>query len=60
VKATGKCADCHRHETSAVMHEHEMSQHSVVGVNCLEGHHPSKEQEPLDHEGFAISRKLSS
>ena len=25
VKATGKCADCHRHETSSVVHEYDMS-----------------------------------
>ena len=31
VTATGKCADCHRHETSAVVHEYEMSRHSAVG-----------------------------
>jgi hydroxylamine dehydrogenase len=60
VKATGKCADCHRHETSAVVHEYEMSRHSAVGVNCLDCHQPSKGQEPLDHKGFTITKKLSA
>lgn len=60
VSATGKCADCHRHETSAVVHEYEMSRHSAVGVNCLDCHQPSKGQEPLDHKGFTITRKLSA
>jgi hydroxylamine dehydrogenase len=60
VKATGKCADCHRHETSAVVHEFEMSKHSTVGVNCLDCHQPAKGQEPLDHKGFTITKKLSA
>jgi hypothetical protein len=60
VKATGKCADCHRHETSAVVHEFDMSQHSKAGVNCLDCHQPSKGQEPLDHKGFTITKKLSA
>src|SRR5271157_2900692 len=60
VMATGKCADCHRHETSAVVHEYEMSRHSAVGVNCLDCHQPSKGKEPMDHKGFTISRKLSA
>ncbi|WP_165244393.1 ammonia-forming cytochrome c nitrite reductase subunit c552 [Paludisphaera soli] len=60
VKATGKCADCHRHETSAVVHEYEMSRHSKAGVNCLDCHQPSKGQEPYDHKGFTITKKLTS
>jgi hypothetical protein len=60
VSATGKCADCHRHETSAVVHEFEMSRHSTAGVNCLDCHQPAKGQEPLDHKGFTITRKLSA
>jgi hydroxylamine dehydrogenase len=60
VKASGKCAECHRHETSAVVHEYEMSRHSTAGVNCLDCHQPSKGQESFDHKGFVISRKLSA
>jgi hypothetical protein len=60
VKATGKCADCHRHETSAVVHEYDMSRHNAVGVNCLDCHQPTKGQEPLDHKGFTITKKLSA
>jgi hydroxylamine dehydrogenase len=60
VKATGKCADCHRHETSAVIHEFDMSKHSTAGVNCLDCHQPSKGQEPLDHKGFTITKRLSA
>ena len=60
VKATGKCADCHRHETSAVVHEFEMSRHAKLGVTCLDCHQPTKGQEPYDHKGFTITRKLTS
>jgi hypothetical protein len=60
VKATGKCADCHRHETSAVVHEFDMSKHSSAGVNCLDCHQPGKGQEPLDHKGFNITKRLSA
>lgn len=60
VKATGKCADCHRKETSAVVHEFEMSRHAKAGVVCLDCHQPTKGQEPYEHKGFTITRKLTS
>ncbi|QEH37066.1 Hydroxylamine oxidoreductase precursor [Aquisphaera giovannonii] len=60
VKASGKCADCHRHETSAIVHEFDMSKHNAAGVNCLDCHQPSKGQEPFDHKGFTITKKLSA
>ena len=37
-----------------------MSRHNQVGVNCLDCHQPSKGQEPLDHKGFTITRKLTA
>ena len=37
-----------------------MSRHSAVGVNCLDCHQPSKGQEPYDHKGFTITKKLSA
>ncbi len=60
VKAAGKCADCHRKETSAVIHEFEMSRHAQVGVTCLDCHQPTKGQDPYEHKGFTITRKLTS
>ncbi|MHB1559566.1 MAG: multiheme c-type cytochrome [Isosphaeraceae bacterium] len=60
VRATGKCAECHRQETSAVVHEFEMSRHNAVGVNCLECHRPVDGQEALDHRGFTISRTMTA
>jgi hypothetical protein len=60
VRATGKCAECHRQETSAVVHEFEMSRHSAAGVNCLECHRPAEGQEAMDHRGFSISRTVTA
>jgi hypothetical protein len=60
VRATGKCAECHRHETSAVVHEFEMSRHSAEGVNCLHCHGNLEGQEALDHKGFRIAAKVTA
>lgn len=60
VRANGKCAECHRHETVAVVHEFEMSRHSQVGINCLSCHQPTEGQDPLDHKGFTIAKKVTA
>jgi hypothetical protein len=60
VEATGKCAECHRRETSAIVDQFERSQHAVKGVNCLDCHHPAPGQEPLEHNGFTIAKTLTS
>lgn len=60
VRASGKCAECHRRETSAVVHEFEMSAHAAKDVNCLDCHRPVKGQESLDHRGFVIAKHLTS
>lgn len=60
VRATGKCAMCHREETAAVVEMYERSRHAAVGVSCLDCHGPRPGQEPLDHNGFTIARELTS
>jgi hydroxylamine dehydrogenase len=60
VRATGKCAECHRNETSAVVHEYEMSRHSAAGVNCLDCHQVVKNQKELAHRGFVITEKVTA
>ncbi len=60
VEATGKCAECHRHETSAVVHQFERSQHAVKGVNCLDCHKPVEGQQTVDHRGFLIAKTLTA
>ena len=60
VRATGKCAECHRRETSAIVHEFEMSKHSVAGVTCLDCHHPSPGQTGVEHRGFTIAATMTA
>lgn len=60
VRASGKCAECHRRETAAVVHEFELSVHAQAGVNCLDCHAPQANQEPLDHRGFTIAKGLTA
>ncbi|MCH8839447.1 MAG: ammonia-forming cytochrome c nitrite reductase subunit c552 [Planctomycetes bacterium] len=60
VRATGKCAECHRQETSAVIHQFESSQHASKGVNCLDCHRPQDGQESTDHRGFEIAKELTA
>ena len=59
-RAVGKCAECHRRETSAVVHQFETSRHAAKGVTCLDCHGPVKGQEPLEHRGFVIARHLTA
>ena len=54
-KATGKCAECHRGETAAIVHEFERSRHADVGINCLDCHRPAPGQESTDHKGFTLA-----
>ena len=60
IRATGKCAECHRRETSSIVHQYEMSRHSVKGVTCLECHQPLEGQEKWAHSGFILTRQLTS
>ena len=60
VKATGKCAQCHRRETSAVVHQYETSRHAARGINCLNCHKVQEGQESLDHKGFIIAKHLTA
>ncbi len=60
VKAVGKCAECHRRETSAVVHEFEMSRHAEKGVNCLDCHKVEAGQDALEHRGFTIAKEVTA
>jgi hydroxylamine dehydrogenase len=59
-RAVGKCAECHRRETSAVVHQFETSQHARKGITCIECHQPVKDQEKLEHRGFVIAKHLTA
>lgn len=60
VRATGKCATCHRRETSAVVHQFERSEHAKHGVSCLDCHRAVDGQEQQAHRGFTIAKHLTS
>ena len=60
VTASGKCAECHRRETSAIVHEFELSKHAAKGVTCLDCHQPAAGQQSLDHRGFTLTKTLTS
>ena len=60
VRATGKCAECHRQETAAVVHQFEMSGHAGANVSCLDCHQAHEGQETLDHRGFVIAKQVTA
>lgn len=60
VEATGKCAECHRHETSAIVQQYEMSRHAKHGVNCLDCHRAVPGQKSRQHKGFTIAVSLTA
>jgi nitrate/TMAO reductase-like tetraheme cytochrome c subunit len=60
VKATGKCASCHRRETPAIVEEYERSAHVKEGTNCLDCHQPQEGQDSFDHRGFTLAESLTS
>lgn len=60
IRASGKCAECHLKETSAIVHEFETSRHAAKGVTCLECHQPAEGQEKVDHRGFVIAKSLTA
>ncbi|MCB9734855.1 MAG: nitrate reductase [Deltaproteobacteria bacterium] len=60
VAATGKCAECHRIETSAIVAQYERSHHARAGVSCLDCHRAVEGQESLDHRGFTIAAHLTA
>ena len=60
VRATGKCAACHRRETAAVVHQFERSRHAKKGVNCLDCHQALDGQTEKAHNGFTIAANLTA
>lgn len=59
-RSVGKCAECHRRETAAVVHEFDLSKHAEKGITCLDCHHPVKGQKGVDHRGFEIAEHLTA
>ena len=60
VRAAGRCAQCHREETAAIVHQYERSAHSRSKVTCLDCHQPQDGQETNDHFNFRLARNITS
>ncbi len=60
VRATGKCAECHMVQTSAVVHQFERSRHAAKGLTCLDCHQKVEGQEELNHMGFLIAKEVTA
>lgn len=60
VRATGKCASCHREETGAIVAEYEASAHARAGTNCLDCHQPRDDQASFDHNGFTLTTAVTA
>jgi hypothetical protein len=55
VKASGKCAECHRNNQYSIVHEFELSAHAKKGVTCLDCHQVAQGQTGTNHNGFVIN-----
>jgi len=59
VKASGKCAECHRNSQYSIVHEFEMSKHATKGVTCLDCHQVATGQAGTNHNGFVINNGVT-
>lgn len=60
VRATGKCASCHREGTGGIVEEYESSRHAARGINCLDCHGVREGQEEVEHRGFTIAARVTA
>ena len=60
VRATGRCAQCHREETPAVVHQFERSEHSRANITCYDCHQAGEGQESYIHFNFRLARDVTS
>jgi hypothetical protein len=59
IRASGKCAECHRNTQYSIVHEFEMSAHAKKGLNCLDCHQVAQGQKGTNHNGFVINTAVS-
>ncbi len=60
VRASGKCAECHSRETSAIVHQFSMSAHARADITCYDCHSPQEGQEEYAHNGFTLAKELTA
>ena len=59
VRASGKCAECHRNLQYSIVHEYEMSKHAQKNVTCLDCHQVQPGQTGTNHNGFVITTGIT-
>lgn len=60
VRATGRCAQCHREETPAIVHQFERSEHSRANITCYDCHQAGEAQESYIHFNFRLAQDVTS
>ena len=60
IEASGKCVECHRNETSSIVHQFEASKHIQKGLNCFDCHRALDHQENFQHNGFTMTKKVTA
>ena len=59
VRASGKCAECHRNLQYSIVHEFELSEHAKKGITCLDCHQVAMGQSGTNHNGFVINTRVT-
>ena len=60
IKASGECLSCHTRETPGIVKQFRDSLHAKEGLNCLDCHAAQDDKHKLFHNGFEITRVVTS
>jgi hypothetical protein len=60
VRASGRCAECHRNQQYSIVHEYELSVHAQHRINCLDCHQPASGQKARPHNGFELTETVTA
>jgi hydroxylamine dehydrogenase len=59
IRASGKCAECHRNLQYSIVHEFEIGAHAKKAVVCLDCHQVAQGQTGTNHYNFVINSKVT-
>jgi hypothetical protein len=60
VKGTGRCIECHRVQTPAIVRQWQDSHHASSNVSCYDCHKPREGVPTFAHNGFQLARNITS
>ena len=60
VKGTGRCVECHRVQTPAIVRQWQDSRHAVGGVSCFDCHAARTGVPSFEHNGFTLARAITA